>query len=321
MVDFVGLGVLLVLALLFGYLVVRAWGSKRAWLKWVGLVLGGLLALIFALVFVTALLGTIRLNQNFNASHPVANITVASTPEQLARGEQLLTTCTGCHGTNGGFPLTGNDFTTGGPPFGTLWSQNLTPAGELKDWSDGEIVRAIREGVHKSGRSLLVMPSSVYHNFADEDVQAIVAVLRKQAPAGQPPPHANLNVIGALLNQMIPVVMSVQPPITQPQPRPPIGASIEYGKYLTSAAGCTDCHGKNFGGGQEAFMGLGPPIGPTLRDLGKRYTADQFVHLFRTGIRSSGQAASEAMPWKEYGAFKDDEFRGIYQYLSSLPPQ
>lgn len=321
MIDFVGLGVLLLLTLLFTFLVYRAWGSKRAWLKWTGIVLAGLPMLLFGLLFVTALVGTIRLNQNFNASHPVANITVAGTPEQVARGEQILTACTGCHGTNGDLPLTGSDFSTGGPPFGTLWAANLTPAGELKDWSDGEIVRAIREGVHKDGRSLIVMPSSVYRNYADEDVQAIVAALRKQAPAGQHEPEANLNVIGALLNQMLPIVMSVQPPITQPQPRPTIGANVEYGKYLTAAAGCTDCHGANFDGGKEAFMGLGPPVGPPLRDLGKRYTEAQLVNLFRTGVKADGKPAAEIMPWKEYKAFGDDEFRGIYLYLSSLPAE
>ncbi len=318
MVDFVGLGVLLLLTLLFGFLLKRAWGSRNAILKWVGLVLMGLLTLLFAVVFVTALVGTIRLNGNFNASHPVSNITVAGTPEQVARGEQLVTTCTGCHGTDGGFPLKGNNFEGMGPPLGTLWSANLTPAGNVKDWSDGEIVRAIREGVHKSGRSLIFMPSGTYRNFADEDAQAIVAALRKQAPVGQPPPATNLNVLGAVFNQLIPFVMAVQPPITQAQPRPPIGANVEYGKYLVNAVGCADCHGANFGGGTPATAGLGPPVGPPLRDIGKRYTEEQFVNVFRKGVNAGGTELSPMMPWKEYGGFGDDEFKAVYLYLSSL---
>ena len=32
---------------------------------------------------------------------------------------------------------------------GVLYATNLTPGGPLKDWTDGEIVRAIREGVAK----------------------------------------------------------------------------------------------------------------------------------------------------------------------------
>ena len=71
--------------------------------------------------------------------------------------------------------MVGQDFSKGGPPVGTLYGANLTPAGEIKDWSDGEIIRAIREGVHKTGRSLIIMPSEVFRHLSDVDVQAIVA--------------------------------------------------------------------------------------------------------------------------------------------------
>ena len=62
MIDFVGLGVLLLLALLFGFLAFRAWGSRNGIVKWAGVVLSGLLTLVFALVFVLAIVGTTRLN-------------------------------------------------------------------------------------------------------------------------------------------------------------------------------------------------------------------------------------------------------------------
>lgn len=321
MIDFVGLGVLLLLTLLFGFLAYRAWGSRNAILKWVGVILAGLLTLVFGLVLVVAILGTFKLNQNFNASHPVANITVERTPEQLARGEKLVTTCAGCHGTQGDFPLTGTDFTQGGPPFGTLWSANLTPGGDIANWSDGEIVRAIREGVHKSGRSLMIMPSSIYRHFSDDDMKAIVAFLRSQPAAGSPNPPANVNVIGAILTQLLPIAQSVQPPLTQPVPMPAIGVTPEYGQYMMTVAACSDCHGTDFGGGTEAPAGLGPPVGPTIRDISKRYSQEQFINLFRTGVRSDGLPLSEMMPWKDYKAFDDDDFKAMYLHLSSLPPK
>ena len=34
---------------------------------------------------------------------------------------------------------------------------NLTPAGPLKDWSDGEIFRAIRNGIDRDGQVLFAM--------------------------------------------------------------------------------------------------------------------------------------------------------------------
>jgi cytochrome c553 len=202
-----------------------------------------------------------------------------------------------------------------------LWSANLTPGGDIKDWSDGEVIRAFREGVHKSGRSLFIMPAGVYHNFSDEDAKAIVAFLRSQPAAGTENPAANLNIIGAILSRLLPIALSVQPPITQPVPMPAIGVNREYGQYMVTVAGCTDCHGKQLGGGEPAPGGLGPPIGPTIRDLGKRYTEAQFLNLFHTGMKSNGQAASDMMPWRDYRAFDDDDFKAIYLYLASLPPQ
>ncbi len=50
--DVIALVVVLALAVLFGWLAKRAWGSKRGILKWPALALSGLLTLIFALAFV-----------------------------------------------------------------------------------------------------------------------------------------------------------------------------------------------------------------------------------------------------------------------------
>jgi len=42
-------------------------------------------------------------------------------------------------------------------PIGSFVSSNLTPAGRLKRWSDGQIFRAIRNGVDANGRWLTLM--------------------------------------------------------------------------------------------------------------------------------------------------------------------
>lgn len=320
MIDFVGLGVLLILTLLFAFLAYRAWGSRNAILKWVGLVLSGLLTLLFAAVLVMVVMGTLKLNQNYNASHPPQTITVSMAPENIARGQALAKTCTGCHGVNNDFPLTGNDFAAGFPaPVGTLWSANLTPAGDIGKWTDGEVLRALREGVHQSGRSLIIMPSYIFHNLSDQDAQAIVAFLRSQPPAGQPHPPAQLNAVAAFVAQLSgDGIFTVQPPITQPVPMPEVGVNTAYGDYMANILGCTDCHGADFGGGTPGGF---TPAGPTIRDLGKRYTNEQFLNVFRTGIKSSGQPLTGEMPWKDYSALNDTDLSALYQYLSSLPPK
>jgi cytochrome c553 len=81
----------------------------------------------------------------------------------------------------GGNPLKG--------PWGVSVSRNLTPTG-LKDWSDAEIARAIREGRSRDGSALKPpMAFDWYRNISDEDMKALIAYLRSLKPlplGGQP---------------------------------------------------------------------------------------------------------------------------------------
>jgi hypothetical protein len=108
-----------------------------------------LLTILLAIVIVVAAIGLYKLYAP--QANPVATVKVAGTSEQIARGAKFAAICAGCHSTTGKPPLdcSAQDFISGGPPFGSLYAPNLTPAGEVRDWSDGEIIRAIREGVHK----------------------------------------------------------------------------------------------------------------------------------------------------------------------------
>lgn len=157
--------------------------------------------------------------------------------------------------------LGGSNFTEGGPPIGTVYAPNLTPGGHLNDWSDGEIIRAIREGVHKSGRSLIIMPSEIFHNLSDADAQAIVAYLRSQPTVMPDTPPNSLNVIGALFTAALPI-FTVQQPSAQAIVAPPVGVSADYGKYLIGILGCQICHGANLADGGGGF---GPPRSRTRR--------------------------------------------------------
>jgi len=74
----------------------------------------------------------------------------------------------------------------GGNPFPGPWgvsiSRNLTPTG-LKDWSDAEIARAIREGKSRDGSPLRPpMAYGWYKNINDADMKALVAYLQSLKP-------------------------------------------------------------------------------------------------------------------------------------------
>jgi mono/diheme cytochrome c family protein len=307
--------VVIALFLLLAWLTRRLWRVRNPGLRWLGVIVFGLLTVVVGLFTVVALTGTARMN--LPQSNPVPEVAVAGTPEQIARGERLANVCAGCHSITGTPPLDGGGENFGGP-FGTIQPPNLTPH-HLSDWSDGEIVRAIREGVGRDGRTLVVMPSVYYHGMSDDDVQSIVAYLRSQPPVDRDVPETNLNVLGSALIGAGMFPTSVQPPIGEPVGAPPLSDAVRHGEYLVRISGCQDCHGPTLEGGDPGGF---TPVGPNLRQIVPNWTAEQFVNTIRTGIDPAGHELDpDQMPWDEYSAaFTDEELNTIYEYIHQLAP-
>ena len=313
--DFPGLGLLVAFALLFAFLAYRAFRARRRWVKLVGGIPAVLFTLLFGTASVLALIGYERLNRVYpNQPSP---LTAAITPQLVADGERFARSCAGCHSSSGDLPLVGQDFfgAEGGPPIGTLWAPNLTPA-HLAAWSDGEIVRAIREGVGRDGRSLLVMPSVHFRNLSDADVLALVAYLRAQPAVEPASPPRQISVLGAiLLATVFPAeFFSAQPPLAAPVAAPPRGPTAAYGGYLVSLE-CQGCHGGNLAGLPPNPAG---PSGPNLTTMPQRLTVEEFVALLRTGTFPDGSPIGPEMPVKYLEQMSDDDFRAIYAHLESI---
>ena len=313
--NLLGFLVLVAIAVLFGWLVFRAWRAKNAIVKWGGVALSGLLTLLLALASVVALIGLVKLYGP--RGNPVRDLTIAGTPEQIARGEHIAgAVCAGCHTTNEELPLSGgkNLSDEAGLPLGNLTPANLTPAGALKDWSDGEILRAIREGADPRGRLLVVMTTQHFREFSEVDIQAVIAYLRSQPAIPNDVPEENPSLlavffIGAGLIPLPPA------PTTDPVAAPPPGPTVEYGRYTAGYVGCSDCHGADLTG---SAGGLGP-AGPSLRVV-KSWTLEQFITTLRTGVDPNGHALdSKQMRWKFIGRLDDEELAAVYAYLNSLP--
>jgi mono/diheme cytochrome c family protein len=316
-VNVISVLVLVGLAVFFGWLARRAWRARRAWLKWPGLVLSGLFTLLFTAVTVIVLVGFVKLNIA-PAAYLVSPVKIAMTADQVARGQQLSHICNDCHSTSGQYPLDGSkdNFLAGGPPLGTLYAPNLTPGGPLKDWSDGEVLRALREGIDKDGRPLMIMPSMAMHSLSDADAQAMVAFLRSQPAVEHVTPARDLNVLAAAFLGIGMIPTSAQEPITQPVVAPPAGTP-EYGLYLIRAMGCSDCHGQKLTGGGGGFA----PAGPNLTLIVPKWSQADFLNLFRKGLDPTGRVIGEGMPWKNYNpSLTDSELGDIYSYIHGLPP-
>jgi mono/diheme cytochrome c family protein len=309
--------IFILLAIGFAWLAIRAWRAKSPLTKWGGVVLGGLLALVTALVAVIAVPGLIRLY--LPRGNPAPDLQVAGTPEQVARGQHLAASfCASCHSATGELPLTGGlDLFSDIPiPLGSAWSANLTPAGRLADYTDGEIFRLLREGVDKDRRPLIMMGVVRVRNMSDEDLHAVIAFLRSQ-PAVEndvPMPLDQPNFLAAVMGGagMLP---PAQPPVQGPIVAPPAAETAEFGEYNVSFQDCRDCHGEDLRGGVEGQL---PPIGPDLAIV-KGWTRDEFIATLRTGVDPSGHQLSEAMPWRQIGLLDDVELGAIYLYLKSLP--
>jgi mono/diheme cytochrome c family protein len=308
---------LLLLTLGAGWLAWRAWRAKAALAKWGGTIGAGLLALV--LLLVTAVSGVGMLKFYAPRSAPVRNLTVAGTPEQVARGEHLADTfCASCHSATGELPLTGGiDIGKDIPiPVGSFVSVNLTPAGPLKDFSDGEIFRILRNGIAPDGQNLTIMSSANGRNLSDEDIEALIAYLRSQPavdnPTLTPPDQPTLLGFAMLGLGLLPNGEAlIEGTITAP----PLGPTVEYGEYILSYQDCRDCHGDNLRGGVEGQLA---PVGPDLAVV-KGWTAEEFITTMRTGVDPSGHELADIMPWRYIGRMSDDELTAAYLYLQTVP--
>lgn len=112
---------------------------------------------------------------------------------------------------------------------------------------------------------------------------------------------------------------------------------VERGKYLVNLGGCVDCHtpGYFFGkpdparllGGSEVgfeIAGLGFFYGPNLTpDPGTglgRWTDEQIVAAFTTGIRPDGRILAPIMRWRAFSSLTRSDALAIVSFLKSLPP-
>ena len=225
---------------------------------------------------------------------PAVTLKISGTPDQIQRGEEVSNGfCSGCHSktaTLTGGDNIGDDLPV---PVGAFVSSNLTPAGPLVSrWSDGEIFRAIRNGVDRDGRWLIIMSYTNAGKLSDDDTKAVIAYLRHRSPAGQqtPNPPDHLNLLGVLMlgAGMLPTGKPISHGIVTAPPEAP---TPRYGEYILSYQDCRECHGRDLTGGVPGQLA---PVGPDL-NLVKDWQFEEFVATMRaasirTGIKSVSRA-------------------------------
>jgi len=284
-------------------------------LKWIAIVIGVLVGLLILAIIGMNIAGGARANKTHDIQ--AENIAMSNDEATLERGEHLVkVACTGCHGQDlSGLPLIED------PAIGTVYASNLTGLGSTH--SDADLVLAIRHGVDQDGRQMVIMPAESFIKFSEEDLGAIVTYLKTVPAAGNETPDPKMGPLGKILltaGMMGQIFPAEYIDHNQPFPEmPEIGANMEYGAYVSGF--CMSCHGANLGGGPAADPDS--PPAPSLTPSGQlgSWSEDEFIAAMKTGTTPDGRVLDpEAMPWESFGKFDDDELKGLWLYLHSMPP-
>lgn len=305
-----------------------------------------LIVLVVIVVAITGLIGYVK-----TALPDIAgaeDLKIDYTQERIERGKYLannVAMCIECHSER--------DFTTftgpvipgsegkGGELFGKdlgfpgdFYAPNITPTG-IGDWTDGELFRTITTGVSKDGHALFpIMPYLNFGTLDKEDIYSIIAYIRTLKPIESTVPES---VAAFPIN----ILINTMPKEASLTSIPPKEELIAYGKYIFTAANCSDCHtpmvkgeriaDKFVAGGMEFNL----PDGTVLRSANitpdkvtgiGAMTETQFVARFKLYSDSTyvpykvGPGEFKTiMPWTSYANMDEQDLKAIYAYLQTVP--
>jgi cytochrome c553 len=294
----------------------------RKLLKWTGLSLGSLVLVVVLAVLVVYAASEVRFRHAYDEV-AVSPLHAQASPAALEHGRHLASAigkCVDCHGPDMGGKL----FMDAGP-LGVVYASNLTSGrgGVAQRYSDGQLERAIRHGIDANGHALAIMPSNDYWPMGDRDMQDLIAYIRTLPPVDRELPATNVRALGRALYLAGKLPLFPAELIThdarRPQPPAP-GVTVEYGQYLATIGGCTDCHGPDLAG-KARGEGPGMPPAANLTPAGElaRWSEQDFFNALRTGRRPNGTALQAPMPWALAGQMTDDETRAVWMYIRSVP--
>lgn len=278
-------------------------------LRWVGIVLGGVVVLVLLATIVVYGLSTPIINKTYDV--PLTQIVVPSGPAAVAEGQRLTTLrgCNGCHG-----PQFQGEMIVDDPMLARIAAPNLSRV--LPTYSDAELERLLRHGVRKDGRGVVIMPSSVFARLSDADLGAMIAYLRTVPSVNKEWPPRVIGPMGRMGLAM--GKFHLEPDvIDQTAPHPavaPTGDRLAYGRYLALTS-CTECHGPDLKGGPPG----GGPAGPNLAMV-SAYSDSAFRSFFKTGnaLGNRRLQTMSAMAERRFSHFTDEELGALLGYLRTL---
>ena len=273
-------------------------------LRWAVYGLGGLIVLLLVAAAAVWLISSQKLNARASA-HP-EHLT-QPTPVQLADAERLgrVLGCFSCHGAG----LRGNKMFDE-PNVGTIWAPNLTLVAAHA--SDEQLARAIRQGIGTDGRSLFIMPSEIFQHLSDQEVAALIAMVRAQPRGGSETPgnsYGPIGRLGVVMGKFKTAPALVADYSTTEPGR--VGQQFEPGRRL-AVLYCSSCHNADLSG-KEVKPG---ESSPDLTIAGA-YDVPAFKTLLRTGKPASGKNLPLMGPTarSDLSHMTDEEIEQLHAYL------
>ncbi|PIQ28989.1 cytochrome C [bacterium (Candidatus Blackallbacteria) CG17_big_fil_post_rev_8_21_14_2_50_48_46] len=280
-------------------------------------------ALVFSIpvIAIAAGAGWISLNTQgrLSKAYPIEPIAFSKQAQiDLALGERIVQVrngCVDCHGAD----LAGKAVMDN-PAMGRIYASNITPAA-LKDWSDGEIARAIHHGIGKQNQALVLMPSHDYQYLSESDLASVVAYLRSIKAVEKANQAQKLGPVASMLlatgkAPLLPAeVINHQAPFHK---KPIEAANAEFGKYLAETA-CIGCHHADLKGGP---IPGGPPDWPPAKDLTQTglgsWKEVDFTKAMKEGLNPQGQKLQAPMPVALTAKYTETEIKALWAYLQTL---
>ncbi len=214
--------------------------------------------------------------------------------------------------------------------FGTWRTPNITPdkGTGIGNWTDEQILAAVREGVRPDGAKLIpMMPYMNFNVMTDDDGKALVAFLRTLKPVERTVAKSEVKMEA--------------PPVPKPPNQAPGNDVAKKGAYYASLMLCNHCHwtpnkeftapagmDKMFSGGLPMEL---PPLGTgTLfaanltsdpeTGLGK-WTEEQIFTTIRTMTKPDGKMIQGPMLFmqSQWSQLDDADLKAVAGFIKALP--
>lgn len=296
--------------------------------------------LMVVLIIITSVLTYVKTMLPNVGSAPELKVEI--TTEKIDRGKYLannVMVCMDCHSTRDwslfSAPMIPGTEGKGGETFdqklgfpGKYIAPNITPF-HLKNWTDGEIFRAVTAGVSKDNRALFpIMPHHLYGQLDENDIEAVIAYIRSLKSIEN---ETEISSSDFPMNFIINTIPK-EPTFSK---IPQQSDKVNYGKYMITAAGCMGCHtndGEPYAGGFEFKLQDGSVVRSANLTPDKatglgNWTSEQFINRFKMYADSSYVNPKVApnefqttMPWTMYSGMTRADLDAIFAYLQSLTP-